>query len=151
MSNLWLDRVFLLAGLMAMAGWLALIFAPLRPHLAQAVATFVVPAVIGLAYGGLIARYWGEAPGGFGSLDEVGALFSHRGVLLAGWLHYLAFDLFVGAWEVREAQRVGLPHWLILPALALTFLFGPIGLLVFLALRAARLRYAPLHVRGATA
>jgi hypothetical protein len=81
----------------------------------------------------------------------VSALFGHRGVLLAGWLHYLAFDLFVGAWEVREARRVGLPHWLILPALALTFLFGPIGLLVFLALRAARLRYAPLHTQGATA
>jgi hypothetical protein len=151
MPDLWLDRVFSLAGLAAMAGWLALALAPLRPRLAQAVATFVVPAVIGLAYAGLIARYWGEAPGGFGSLDEVSALFSHRGVLLAGWLHYLAFDLFVGAWEVREARRVGLPHWQILPALALTFLFGPIGLLVFLALRAARLRYAPLHTQGATA
>jgi hypothetical protein len=151
MPDLWLDRVFSLAGLVAMAGWLALALAPLRPRLAQAVATFVVPAVIGLAYAGLIARYWGEAPGGFGSLDEVGALFGHRGVLLAGWLHYLAFDLFVGAWEVREARRVGLPHWQILPALALTFLFGPIGLLVFLALRAARLRYAPLHTQGATA
>ena len=151
MSDLWLDRVFSLAGLMAMAGWLALVLAPLRPRFAQAVATFVVPAMIGLAYAGLIARYWGEAPGGFGSLDEVSALFGHRGVLLAGWLHYLAFDLFVGAWEVREAQRVGLPHWLILPALALTFLFGPIGLLVFLAFRAARLRYAPLRTQGATA
>ncbi|ANY84049.1 hypothetical protein BB934_37965 (plasmid) [Microvirga ossetica] len=151
MPDLWLDRVFSLAGLMAMAGWLALVLAPLRPRLAQAVATFVIPAVIGLAYAGLIARYWGEAPGGFGSLDEVDALFGHRGVLLAGWLHYLAFDLFVGAWEVREARRVGLPHWLILPPLALTFLFGPIGLLVFLALRAARLRYAPLRTQGATA
>ena len=66
-------------------------------------------------------------------------LFSLAGLAaMAGWLHYLAFDLFVGAWEVREARRVGLPHWVILPALALTFLFGPLGLLVFLALRAAR-------------
>ena len=107
--------------------------------------------MIGLAYAGLIARFWGEAPGGFSSLDEVSALFGHRGLLLAGWLHYLAFDLFVGAWEVREAGRVGLPHWMILPALALTFLFGPLGLLVFLALRAARLRRPVARPQGALA
>jgi hypothetical protein len=81
----------------------------------------------------------------------VSALFGHRGLLLAGWLHYLAFDLFVGAWEVREARRVGLPHWLILPALALTFLFGPLGLLVFLALRAARLRRPLARTEGVPA
>jgi hypothetical protein len=146
-----LESLFSLAGLAAMAGWLALALAPLRPRLAQAVAAFIVPAVIGLAYAGLIARFWGEAPGGFSSLDEVSALFGHRGLMLAGWLHYLAFDLFVGAWEVREAGRVGLPHWMILPALALTFLFGPLGLLVFLALRAARLRRPVARPRGALA
>jgi hypothetical protein len=146
-----LDSLFSLAGFTAMAGWLALVLAPLRPRLAQAVAAFIVPAVIGLAYAGLIARFWGEAPGGFSSLDEVSALFGHRGILLAGWLHYLAFDLFVGAWEVREAGRVGLPHWMILPALALTFLFGPLGLLVFLALRAARLRRPVARPQGALA
>ena len=79
------------------------------------------------------------------------ALFGNRGILLAGWLHYLAFDLFVGAWEVREAGRVGLPHWLILPALALTFLFGPLGLLVFLVLRAARLRRPLARTEGVPA
>jgi hypothetical protein len=146
-----LDSLFSLAGFAAMAGWLALVLAPLRPRLAQAVAAFIVPAVIGLAYAGLTARFWGEAPGGFSSLDEVSALFGHRGILLAGWLHYLAFDLFVGAWEVREAGRVGLPHWMILPALALTFLFGPLGLLVFLALRAARLRRPVARPQGALA
>ncbi|KFG69302.1 ABA4-like family protein [Microvirga sp. BSC39] len=151
MSDPLLDRLFSLASLVAMAGWLALVFAPLRPSFAQAVATFIVPTVTGLAYAGLITRYWGESSGGFSSLDQVSTLFNHRGLLLAGWLHYLAFDLFVGAWEVREAQRVGLPHWLILPALALTFLFGPIGLLVFLALRTARLRRPLARTQGATA
>jgi hypothetical protein len=142
-----LDRVFSLAGLAAMTGWLALVLAPLRPQLAQAVAALLVPALIGLAYAGLIALYWGEAPGGFGSLDEVSALSTHRGVLLAGWLHYLAFDLFVGAWEVREAERVGMPHWMILPPLALTFLFGPVGFLLFLALRAV---FPRARIQGAT-
>src|SRR4051812_21348401 len=53
-------------------------------------------------------------------------------MLLAGWTHYLAFDLFVGRWEVRDAQRRGIPHLLITPALVLTFLLGPAGFLFYL-------------------
>lgn len=145
MSELVLDRMFSLGGMGALCGWFALALSPLHPRLAQAVAGWVIPSVLGLAYAGLIALFWGESAGGFGSLAEVSALFDHRGLLLAGWLHYLAFDLFIGAWEVREAHRVGLPHWSILPALALTFLFGPIGLLVFLALRVLRLHSPFAH------
>jgi hypothetical protein len=65
----------------------------------------------------------------------VSALFSNPWVLLAGWTHYLAFDLFIGGWEVRDAQRRGIPHLFIVPALVLTFLFGPAGLLLYLAIR----------------
>jgi hypothetical protein len=130
-----LDELFSAAGILALCGWVALALAPLRPGVAQALAAWIVPTVLGLTYGALLVRYWSEAGGGFGSLSEVGTLFSHRGLLLAGWLHYLAFDLLVGAWEVREARRIGLPHGAVLPALVLTFLFGPVGFLAFLALR----------------
>jgi ABA4-like protein len=58
--------------------------------------------------------------------------------LLAGWTHYLAFDLFIGGWEVRDAQARGIPHLLVVPALVLTFLFGPAGLLLYLAIRSWR-------------
>ncbi|HEU6452531.1 MAG TPA: ABA4-like family protein, partial [Gemmatimonadaceae bacterium] len=61
--------------------------------------------------------------------------FENPWALLAGWVHYLAFDLFVGGWEVRDAQRRGIPHLLVVPALVLTFLFGPGGLLLYLAIR----------------
>ena len=135
-----LDQAFSWAGLFALFGWAALALSPLRPALAQAIAAATVPAILSLAYAVLILRFWGEASGGFGSLDDVGALFGHRGLLLAGWLHYLAFDLLIGAWEVRAARRAGLPHLAVLPCLALTFLFGPIGFLVFLALRGFCLR-----------
>jgi hypothetical protein len=141
-----LESLFSLGGTAALIGWAALALSPLWPSLAQLLAARIVPVLIGLAYAALILRFWGEATaagGGFGSLDQVAALFDHRGLLLAGWLHYLAFDLFVGAWEAREAERVGLPHWALVPALTLTFLFGPVGLLLFLGLRALRLRRSP--------
>jgi hypothetical protein len=63
-------------------------------------------------------------------------LFTDPAIALAGWLHYLAFDLFVGAWITRTAQAARIPHLLILPCLVLTFLFGPAGFLAFTALRA---------------
>jgi ABA4-like protein len=79
---------------------------------------------------------FGSNEGGFGSLDQVAILFSNRQALLAGWIHYLAFDLFIGSWEVRDAQRLAIPHLAVIPALVLTFMFGPIGLLLYLLERA---------------
>ena len=131
------DTLFSLAGLLAMSGWAALLLSPWLKRVADAYATFVVPGVISVVYAGLVLAFWSRAEGGFGSLDEVAALFESRELLLAGWLHYLAFDLFVGAWEVRRARAAHIPFLLVAPCLVLTFLFGPAGLLAFLALLAS--------------
>ncbi len=61
-------------------------------------------------------------------------LFTDRWLVLAGWVHYLAFDLFIGSWQVRDARRNRVPFVLVVPCLVLTFLFGPIGLLLYLLL-----------------
>jgi hypothetical protein len=59
-------------------------------------------------------------------------------LLLAGWVHYLAFDLFIGSWQVRDSQQRGIGHLFVIPCLVLTFLFGPAGLLCYLALRTVK-------------
>jgi hypothetical protein len=51
-------------------------------------------------------------------------------------VHYLAFDLFVGGWEVRDAVARGVSRWLVAPCLLLTFIFGPAGWLAYYAVRA---------------
>ena len=129
------DQLFQLANPLALLGWLALLASPLAPRAAQAVAAAAIPLLLSLAYAGLVLAFWWEAPGGFGSLPEVMALFTHPQIALAGWLHYLAFDLFLGAWQVRTARAEGIPHWMVIPCLILTFLFGPAGLLAFAILR----------------
>jgi hypothetical protein len=96
----------------------------------------ILPLVLAVVYVGLIAARFGGAEGGFGSLAEVRQLFADPYLLLAGWVHYLAFDLFVGSWQARDAQRLGIPHLLLIPCLVLTFLFGPTGLLAYCVLRA---------------
>ena len=132
------DVIFRFTSQLALAGWLVLAFAWLIPRWAERIAGLLVPALLSVAYAGLVLAFWSRAPGGFGSLDQVMALFTRPEIALAGWIHYLAFDLLVGAWEVRTARREGIAFPLVLPCLALTFLFGPAGFLAFTALRLAR-------------
>ena len=128
------DQLFQIANPLALLGWLALAASPLAPRAAQSVA-IAVPLLLSVLYSGLILANWAGAEGGFASLPDVQLLFASAPVALAGWVHYLAFDLFVGAWAVRTARAEGIAHWMVLPCLMLTFLFGPAGLLAFAILR----------------
>jgi hypothetical protein len=142
------DQLFSILNLIAIAAWLALVCLPRARW--TALIPFAVPALLSVLYVAIVAATWGRAAGGFSSLSDVRALFDNPWMLLAGWTHYLAFDLFVGGWEVRDAQRRGIPHLIIVPALALTFLFGPAGLLLYLGIRrAVRPGAAPFTTNGA--
>lgn len=133
------ERLFALLNPLALAGWLILVFAGRMRWAARVVSGVVIPLAIAILYAYLIAAHWGETPGGgFGTLDAVATLFSNRWLLLAGWIHYLAFDLFIGSWEVRDAQAHGISHWMVIPCLALTFMFGPAGLLLYFLIRTSR-------------
>lgn len=133
-----LEALFQIANATALAGWLVLLASPFVPRIADAVSGLAIPTVFAIVYSGLMLAFWSRVEGGFDTLAGVMQLFDAREIVLAGWIHYLAFDLFIGAWQVRTARAEAIPFWLILPCLALTFLFGPAGLLAFLALRAAR-------------
>lgn len=135
-----LDTLFQIVSPLALLGWIALIFFPLAPKLADRLAGVVIPLVLSVGYTGLVLAFWATAPGGFGSLTDVMALFTSAPIALAGWVHYLAFDLFVGAWVARTARAEGIPHLFALPCLALTFLFGPAGYLGFAILRFTKSR-----------
>ena len=129
------DALFQIANPLALLGWVALALSPLAPRAADAVAGVVIPLVLSVGYAGLVLAFWAGAEGGFGTLAEVQLLFTDPAIALAGWVHYLAFDLFVGAWATRTARAEGIRHLFLLPCLALTFLFGPAGFLAFSALR----------------
>jgi hypothetical protein len=137
------DILFSCANMTALVGWCLLIFVPRWRGVAQAVASVAVPTLLSVAYAALIGVWWSRTEGGFGSLEEVHALFQTPGALLAGWIHYLAFDLFVGAWIARECRREGVPHLVVIPILILTFLFGPMGYLASLIVRRARRIWTP--------
>jgi hypothetical protein len=141
-----LETVFSAMTLLALAGWLCLALAPLRRP-ALVAAARVVAALLSLAYALLILRGLTQpgnpAGGDFNSLAGVMTLLSVPAVMLPAWIHYLAFDLWVGTWEVEDAPRAGVPHWLLLPAMALTFMLGPVGLLTYLIMRVVATRLRP--------
>ncbi len=140
-------RWFAIGSATALVGWALLVFVPRWRGVAQAVATVAVPAILSAAYAALVGAWWSRGAGGFGSLDGVRSLFETPGLLVAGWLHYLAFDLLVGAWAARDAYRRGVPHAVVVPILILTFVFGPVGYLASLAVGAAR-RVAGVGAEG---
>jgi hypothetical protein len=128
------EQLFTLLNLLAVLGWLPLVFMP-RARWATNAVPLIVPCLIALVYVVLVATSLPGSDGSFSSLAGVRTLFASPWALLAGWAHYLAFDLFIGGWEVRDAQRRGVPHLLVVPALVLTFLLGPAGLLTYVGIR----------------
>ena len=132
------DTVFLLCNYGVLPAWLLLAVAPAHKLTRIIVHQVWIPALLALFY--IWAFVTGPAPAegaGFGSLQALMLLFQSPMALLAGWIHYLAFDLFIGAWEVRDARRRGINHWLVLPCLFATLMVGPIGLLLYCCLRFA--------------
>ncbi len=136
------ELLFSLCSTLVMPGWLMLLVFPKWLWTTRLITSFLIPAVLGLVYAGIFLAHAQVMPegGGFGSAAEVAILFSNPYLLTAGWIHYLAFDLFVGSWEVRDAQQQGVNHLLVIPCLLLTFLLGPTGLLLYLVIRTIKTR-----------
>ena len=136
-----LDLLFMLANLSVMPAWVMLIFLPRWSVTQKLVHSMLYPLFLGLIYiGGLIGTLFlglGAEGSGFTSITEVRQIFASDMGVVVGWAHFLVFDLFVGAWEARDAQRRGFNHVLLIPCLLFTFMFGPVGLVLYLILRAA--------------
>ncbi len=136
------DMIFAATNLLAVAGWLALAALPRR----ESVLNGVLYGAIGIlcaiyltlfvgSFGGMIdpARDGsGSVPPFEYTVDGLKTMFAARGAIVIGWTHYLAFDLFVGLWIARDADKRGVARLAQLPFLAATFLAGPIGLLTWL-------------------
>src|SRR5262245_6863595 len=130
------DHAFALANLVALMGWGSLILLPRWQSVVEALRYGFVGA-LALTYSGLVMVNFASSGGGFASMAAVRTLFASDPLLLAGWLHYLAFDLFIGIWIAEQADVLGLSRWLQAPILIATFMFGPFGLVVFLLWKSA--------------
>ncbi|MCA8902235.1 MAG: DUF4281 domain-containing protein [Hyphomonas sp.] len=135
------ETVYTLINLAVMPAWLLLAILPRSTITRTVVHSGLYPLGLGVFYIVTLSMNMffgmGAEGGTFTSAAGVSQLFSHPLGILVGWSHYLVFDLFTGAWEARDAQRRGVPHWMLVPCLFFTLMFGPVGLLLYLAVRLA--------------
>ena len=137
------DALFQISSTLALLGWIVLLASPLLKRWAWIVSGAMIPLLLSIAYAALILVFWFDAEGGFDTLANVQRLFANPEAALAGWIHFLAFDLLIGTWVARTASREGVAFLFVVPCLFLTFMFGPAGYLAFSALRVA-------HGKGVT-
>jgi len=135
------EQLFSSASTLAMLGWVILVFLPRCWKWLNRIPSVFIPLILSLMYSFLIARYFFSAEGGFDSLANVQQLFTYPAAALAGWVHYLAFDLFVGGVIAKQADEISLSRLIQAPILLLTFMFGPFGYLVFALVKMAMLRF----------
>ncbi|MCW7468720.1 ABA4-like family protein [Leptospira kanakyensis] len=127
--------IFKIANGITLLSWLILILSPNQTKVIRPLRVFISGLLLGGVYIFAILIGNGEANGDFSSLESVRSLFANDFFLLGGWVHYLAFDLFLGTWEVEDSIKEGINRFLLIPVLALTFYFGPAGFVLYLVLR----------------
>jgi hypothetical protein len=127
------DQLFQIANPVALLGWIVLIAAVIfkKPLWRDVIAGQAWPTGLAFVYTCLVVFFWGKAEGGFDTLANVQMLFTDPWIVLAGWVHYLAFDLFIGNHIAKRVMEEGLPRLTLIILLPLTFMFGPIGYLGF--------------------
>jgi len=125
------NAIFKAATIIAIAAWLMLAIVPNWRFTRTIVMSGGITILFAVVYAVLIAMFYGPSDGGFTSLDSVVKLFSSEWTVLAAWMHFLAFDLFIGTWIVKDAERRSIPHIWVIPCLVFTFLLGPLGFLIY--------------------
>jgi Domain of unknown function (DUF4281) len=131
------DQVFRIANMIALLGWLSLgAGVALRwERLRTLLAGRAIPLLLSAGYVAILGAHWSQSSGSFSSLAGVASLFQSPWLLLAGWVHYLAFDLFIGTWIAADANAIGAPRWVMIIVLPAVFLFGPMGFLLWFLLK----------------
>jgi hypothetical protein len=123
--------VFSFGNSFVLLGWLLLLILPNWKHTQTIVLNGII-LVLAALYSFMILKDIGNFEiDSFSTLDNVKALFTQDGAVAAGWLHYLAFDLFVGAYVLKKSKEVGIPRLVYSLILPFTFMFGPIGYFLF--------------------
>lgn len=134
------EQVFSFCSTLVLPGWLLLVFFP-RWRPVSHIITGIIVTVLALVYAFFIVTNLQPADmQSFSSLKGVMALFTNEQAVLAGWIHYLAFDLMTGLFEVRNAEKHLISHWLVVPCLFFTFMLGPVGLLLYFIIRSVKTR-----------
>lgn len=131
------DRIFEIVNSIALASWIILILFPYK-NWSKSILFAIIIAGLALLYGGLAFTHFStDTFESFGELSQLAQLNSEPMNVVIGWIHYLAFDLLAGLYITKNAEQIGINRYLLIPCQLLTFMMGPLGVLLYLILRFA--------------
>ncbi len=68
-------------------------------------------------------------------IESILDLFSNKSFLVMFWIHFISINLFTGGWIVKDSQKFTINKILLIIPLILTYLIGPLGLIVYWLIR----------------
>ena len=121
--------------------WFILIVFP-QSHLSRIFATSIFPVFIlsgvyiFILYKSYLTSY--DFIGNFNlylGLNELSRLFEDHLYIMIFWTHFVAINLFIGGWIVKDSQKFSINKVLLALPLILTYLTGPMGLFIYWIIR----------------
>ncbi|MEM6726341.1 MAG: ABA4-like family protein [Bacteroidota bacterium] len=133
-----LQSWFSLVNTLILLPWALMLFLPKWKWTKTLIYSYIFQVLLGILYLVWFGMNLSSFDlGAFSEIDQLAKAFSNPELAFIGWIHYLAFDLFVGAWILKDGQEKSIAHWKLIPCLLFSFMMGPVGLLLYLGLRAS--------------
>jgi len=136
-----IEMIYLWLNIGVLPFWFVLMFFP-QSNICKYLVTSIFPyLVFGLVYIYLLFLFY-KADYNFLNnfnlylgLNELKNLFEDNSFLIAFWLHFLAINLFCGAWIVQDSQKFIISKIIVFFPLIITYFIGPIGLFIYWVIR----------------
>ena len=132
-----METIFTLSNLFVLPFWALMIFLPHWRWTQRIMRTLWPVVVLAVVYAVLLLTQISGVAGSLlnPTLAGIASLLGTPAGAAVGWVHFLAFDLFVGRWAYLDSRERGISAWLVSPTLFFVFMAGPLGLLLYLAVR----------------
>lgn len=145
------ETIFSLSSLLVMPFWLLMIFLPRWRTTQRVMAGPWVAVPAALLYAVLVLPHFVEIFTAVSNptLTGIAALLGDSTGATIAWVHFLAFDLFVGRWVYLDGRFHKITAWFISPILFVVLMLGPIGFLLYLTVRTAVARQFSADGRSA--
>jgi hypothetical protein len=135
-----MEMLFKVSNLIILPFWALMIFLPRWRVTRRLIDSPLVCAAPAALYAALVIPRFAEIWPAVSrpELWDIATLLGSPVGATIAWLHFLAFDLFVGRWIYLDGRERGISSWLMAPVLFLTLMLGPCGFLLYLIARYAR-------------
>ena len=136
-----IETLYIWVNLGVLPFWLILVFFP-TSNLSKYFVTSIFPII--LLSGSYVFALYKSYLGSYDflsnfelylSISNLSNLFTSDLFLMMFWIHFVSINLFVGGWIVKDSQKFLINKYLTASPLIITYLIGPLGILIYWLIR----------------